>query len=116
MPGPGRTGADTAVRQSGRGHRRAKTDYFGRDDWSAAAPGLKSLEDARWLRSHILGAFEMAELAANPPSERRAWLTFYVVVAGPTGVELTGEIADARASRPLPRDFRNVSTRGRASC
>jgi NADH:ubiquinone reductase (H+-translocating) len=86
-----------------------QTDYFGRDDWSAAAPGLKSLEDARWLRSHILGAFEMAELAANA-SERRAWLTFVVVGAGPTGVELTGEIATL-AHRVLPRDFRNVSTR-----
>jgi NADH dehydrogenase len=86
-----------------------QTDYFGRDDWSAAAPGLKSLEDARWLRSHILGAFEMAELAVSA-AERRAWLTFVVVGAGPTGVELTGEIATL-AHRVLPRDFRNVSTR-----
>ena len=86
-----------------------QTDYFGRDDWSAAAPGLKSLEDARWLRSHILGAFEMAELATSA-DERRTWLTFVVVGAGPTGVELTGEIATL-AHRVLPRDFRNVSTR-----
>jgi NADH dehydrogenase len=86
-----------------------ETDYFGHDDWAAAAPGLKSLEDARWLRSHILGAFEMAELAADP-DERRAWLTFVVIGAGPTGVELTGEIATL-AHRVLPRDFRNVATR-----
>ena len=86
-----------------------RTDYFGHDEWEAAAPGLKTLEDARWLRSHILGAFEMAELAADP-EERRAWLTFVVVGAGPTGVELTGEIATL-AHRVLPRDFRNVSTR-----
>ena len=86
-----------------------ETDYFGHDDWAAAAPGLKSLEDARWLRSHILGAFEMAELAADP-EERRAWLTFVVIGAGPTGVELTGEIATL-AHRVLPRDFRNVATR-----
>ena len=86
-----------------------RTDYFGHDEWAAAAPGLKSLEDARWLRSHILGAFEMAELA-DDPDERRAWLTFVVVGAGPTGVELTGEIATL-AHRVLPKDFRNVSTR-----
>jgi NADH dehydrogenase len=86
-----------------------RTDYFGHDEWQDAAPGLKSLEDARWLRSHILGAFEMAELAADS-GERRAWLTFVVVGAGPTGVELTGEIATL-AHRVLPRDFRNVSTR-----
>jgi len=85
-----------------------KTDYFGHDEWAEAAPGLKSLEDARWLRSHILGAFEMAELAPDP-AERRAWLTFVVVGAGPTGVELTGEIATL-AHRILPKDFRNVDT------
>ena len=97
-------GYDTLVVATG-----VQTDYFGRDDWAAAAPGLKSLEDARWLRSHILGAFEMAELAADP-AERRAWLTFVVVGAGPTGVELTGEIATL-AHSVLPKDFRNVSTR-----
>ena len=86
-----------------------RTDYFGHDEWQDAAPGLKSLEDARWLRSHILGAFEMAELAADS-DERRAWLTFVVVGAGPTGVELTGEIATL-AHRVLPKDFRHVSTR-----
>ena len=97
-------GYDTLVVATG-----VRTDYFGHDEWAAAAPGLKSLEDARWLRSHILGAFEMAELAGDP-DERRAWLTFVVVGAGPTGVELTGEIATL-AHRVLPRDFRNVATR-----
>ncbi len=97
-------GYDTLVVATG-----VQTDYFGRDEWAAAAPGLKSLDDARWLRSHILGAFEMAELAADL-AERRAWLTFVVVGAGPTGVELTGEIATL-AHSVLPKDFRNVSTR-----
>ena len=95
---------DTLVLATG-----VRTDYFGHDEWEDAAPGLKSLEDARWLRSHILGAFEMAELAADS-DERRAWLTFVVVGAGPTGVELTGEIATL-AHRVLPKDFRHVSTR-----
>jgi NADH dehydrogenase len=97
-------GYDTLIVATG-----VQTDYFGHDEWAEAAPGLKSLEDARWLRSHILGAFEMAELA-DDAAERRAWLTFVVVGAGPTGVELTGEIATL-AHRVLPRDFRNVSTR-----
>jgi NADH dehydrogenase len=85
------------------------TDYFGHDEWADYAPGLKTLDDARWLRSHILGAFEMAELAGDP-AERQAWLTFALVGAGPTGVELTGQIATL-AHRILPRDFHNVSTR-----
>jgi NADH dehydrogenase len=85
------------------------TSYFGHDEWAAVAPGLKSLDDARALRSHILGAFEMAELATTP-TERAAWLTFVVVGAGPTGVELTGQIATL-AHRILPRDFHDVATR-----
>jgi NADH dehydrogenase len=85
-----------------------QTDYFGHDKWSTAAPGLKTLDDARWLRSHILGAFEMAEIATDP-ADRLAWLTFVVVGAGPTGVELTGEIATL-AHRILPKDFRDVAT------
>jgi NADH dehydrogenase len=85
------------------------TSYFGHDEWEAVAPGLKSLDDARWLRSHILGAFEMAELATTP-AERAAWLTFVVVGAGPTGVELTGQIATL-AHRILPRDFHDIATR-----
>jgi NADH dehydrogenase len=82
--------------------------YFGHDEWREVAPGLKTLDDARWLRSHILGAFEMAELARTP-EERAAWLTFVVVGAGPTGVELTGEIATL-ARGVLPRDFRDIAT------
>jgi NADH:ubiquinone reductase (H+-translocating) len=83
--------------------------YFGHDDWSTWAPGLKTLEDARHLRSHILGAFEMAELASDP-AERAAYLTFAVIGAGPTGIELVGQVAEL-AHEALPREYRSVATR-----
>jgi len=82
--------------------------YFGHDDWSTWAPGLKTLEDARHLRSHILGAFEMAELASDP-AERAAYLTFAVIGGGPTGVELVGQVAEL-AHEALPREYRSVTT------
>src|SRR5262245_26033325 len=66
--------------------------YFGQDEWVEHAPGLKTLDDARRLRSRILGAFELAEDALEE-AERAAWLTFVVVGAGPTGVEIAGQIA-----------------------
>ena len=77
--------------------------YFGHDEWAEFAPGMKTLEDARHLRSRILSAFEMAELAADP-AERAAYLTFVVVGAGPTGVELVGQLAEL-AHQVLPRDY-----------
>jgi NADH dehydrogenase len=82
--------------------------YFGHDEWSAWAPGLKTLEDAGHLRSHILGAFELAELAADP-AERAAYLTFAVIGAGPTGVEVVGQVAEL-AHEALPREFKSVAT------
>ncbi|MBV9204754.1 MAG: NAD(P)/FAD-dependent oxidoreductase [Actinobacteria bacterium] len=82
--------------------------YFGHDEWSVFAPGLKTLEDARHLRGHILGAFEMAELATDP-AERAAYLTFAVIGAGPTGVEVAGQIAEL-AHEALPREYRSVAT------
>jgi NADH:ubiquinone reductase (H+-translocating) len=82
--------------------------YFGHDEWAAFAPGMKTLEDARHLRSHILSAFEIAELATDP-AERAAYLTFVVVGAGPTGVELVGQLAEL-AHQVLPRDYRSVVT------
>jgi len=82
--------------------------YFGNDEWSVWAPGLKTLEDARHLRSHILGAFEMAELAVDP-AERAAYLTFAVIGAGPTGVEVVGQVAEL-AHEALPREFKSVAT------
>jgi NADH:ubiquinone reductase (H+-translocating) len=82
--------------------------YFGHDDWPAWAPGLKTLEDARHLRSHILGAFEMAELATDP-AERAAYLTFAIVGGGPTGVEMAGQVAEL-AHEALPREYTSVAT------
>ena len=82
--------------------------YFGHDEWAVFAPGLKTLEDARRLRSHILGAFEMAELATDP-AERAAYLTFAVIGAGPTGVEMVGQVAEL-AHEALPREYRSVAT------
>ena len=86
----------------------ATDTYFGHDEWAEFAPGMKTLEDARHLRSHILSAFEMAELAIDP-AERAAYLTFVVVGAGPTGVELVGQLAEL-AHQVLPRDYRSVVT------
>jgi NADH dehydrogenase len=86
----------------------ATHSYFGRDQFAEFAPGMKTLEDARHLRSHILSAFEMAELATDP-QERSEWLTFVVVGAGPTGVELVGQLAEL-AHLVLPRDYRSVDT------
>ncbi|HEY3258792.1 MAG TPA: NAD(P)/FAD-dependent oxidoreductase [Pseudonocardiaceae bacterium] len=94
---------DTLVVAAGATHA-----YFGRDEWAEFAPGMKTLEDARHLRSHILSAFEMAELAADP-AERARYLTFVVVGAGPTGVELVGQVAEL-AHKVLPREYRSVDT------
>ena len=94
---------DTLVVAGGATH-----SYFGRDQFSEFAPGMKTLEDARHLRSHILSAFEMAELATDP-QERSEWLTFVVIGAGPTGVELVGQVAEL-AHMVLPRDYRSVDT------
>jgi len=83
--------------------------YFGHDDWRQAAPELKSLEGAIDIRSRILTALEAAEWEPDA-EQRRAWLTFVVVGAGPTGVEMAGQIAEiARDSR---RDFRRADTAG----
>ncbi len=81
--------------------------YFGHDEWQAAAPELKSLEGALEIRSRILAALEAAEW--EPDAERRqAWLTFVVVGAGPTGVEMAGQIAEI--ARDTRRDFRDADT------
>jgi NADH:ubiquinone reductase (H+-translocating) len=92
---------DTLVVASG-----AADAYFGHEEWAEFAPGLKTLEDARHLRSHILSAFEMAELAATP-AEQAQYLTFVVIGAGPTGVELVGQLAEL-AHQVLPRDYRSA--------
>ena len=80
--------------------------YFGNDHFAEFAPGMKSIDDALELRGRIFGAFEMAELASDPDEIDR-WLTFVVVGAGPTGVEMAGQISEL-ARRTLPGDFRNI--------
>jgi NADH dehydrogenase len=82
----------------------ARHAYFGHPEWEPLAPGLKSIDDAMELRQRILTAFERAE-AATDAAERRAWLTFVLVGAGPTGVELAGMIS-AIARHGLPAEFR----------
>ena len=70
----------------------AAHSYFGHDDWAEAAPGLKRIEDATRIRRRILIAFERAELATDE-KERRRLLTFVIVGAGATGVEMAGAIS-----------------------
>src|SRR5215467_7680182 len=67
-----------------------RQSYFGHDEYAAFAPGMKSIEDALKIRRRVFGAFEMAE-SAGDPAQRRRWLTFALVGAGPTGVELAGQ-------------------------
>jgi NADH dehydrogenase len=94
---------DTLVLATGARHA-----YFGHDEWEPFAPGLKTLEDATTLRRRILVAFERAERESDP-ERRAALLTFVIIGAGPTGVELAGTIAEL-AQDTLPPDFRNIDT------
>jgi len=87
----------------------ARHTYFGHDEWEKFAPGLKTLEDATTLRRHILIAFERAERESDA-KRRAARLTFAIIGAGPTGVELAGTIAEL-AHDTLIGDFRNIDTR-----
>lgn len=84
----------------------AQHAYFGHDDWEPYAPGLKTLEDATAMRRRLLIAFERAELETDP-ERRRALLTFVIIGAGPTGVELAGAIVEL-ARITLRDDFRNI--------
>ena len=80
--------------------------YFGHNDWENAAPGLKTIEEATQMRHKILYAFEAAEREQDP-QKRREWMTFIVVGAGPTGVELAGAFAEV-ARETLRHDFRSI--------
>ncbi|OCI95778.1 NADH dehydrogenase [Rhizobium sp. AC27/96] len=97
-------GYDTLVLATGATHA-----YFGHDEWEPVAPGLKTLEDATTIRRRVLLAFEQAELETDP-AVREALLTFVIVGAGPTGVELAGIISEL-ARTTLPKEFRNIDTR-----
>ncbi|MFI4854135.1 MAG: NAD(P)/FAD-dependent oxidoreductase [Phycisphaerales bacterium JB065] len=87
----------------------ATHSYFGHDEWESVAPGLKTIEDATEIRRRILMAFEQAEHEPDP-AKRTAALTFVIVGAGPTGVELAGAIKEI-AVQTIPRDFRTIDTR-----
>jgi NADH:ubiquinone reductase (H+-translocating) len=114
------TGVDKQARHVLAGDRRVPYDflliatgaqhaYFGHGEWERFAPGLKSVENATALRRHILLAFEEAEICEDP-AERRRLGNFVVIGGGPTGVELSGAIAEL-AKRALSKDFRNIDPR-----
>src|SRR5204863_1422880 len=84
----------------------ARHHYFGHSEWEELAPGLKTIEDATDIRRRILLAFETAERETDP-ERRRAWLTFVIVGAGPTGVELAGALGEL-ANDVLKDDFRSI--------
>jgi NADH:ubiquinone reductase (H+-translocating) len=87
----------------------SQTSYFGQNQWQEWAPGLKSVEEAVTIRHKILYAFEVAERVSDPV-QRRGWLTFVIVGAGPTGVELAGAIGEI-ARQTLKNDFRSIDPR-----
>jgi NADH:ubiquinone reductase (H+-translocating) len=87
----------------------AVDNYFGHEEWHAWAPGMKAVEEAIFIRSRLLRSFEAVEIEADP-SERAAHLTFVIVGAGPTGVELAGAIKEL-AVDVVARDFRVADTR-----
>ncbi|GLY07341.1 NAD(P)/FAD-dependent oxidoreductase [Actinoplanes sp. NBRC 101535] len=95
---------DTLIVAAGTGQ-----SYFGNDRFAEHAPGLKTLDDAVELRARILTAFERAELETDPAAAAR-WMTFVIVGAGPTGVELAGQIAEI-AHRTLPGEYRRIDPR-----
>jgi len=100
----GEIGYDTLVVAAG-----ARHSYFGHDEWEFWAPGMKTVEHALRIRRRMLLAFEAAEIETDP-AKRAAWLTFVVVGAGPTGVELAGQLAEI-ARYTLRRDFRSIDPR-----
>lgn len=84
-----------------------RTTYFGNDHWAARAPGLKSIDDARRIRNEVLVAFEKAENTSDPDKQRRL-MTFVVIGAGPTGVEIAGALAEL-SRFVLVKDFRIIA-------
>jgi len=87
----------------------ATHSYFGHDEWESVAPGLKEIEDATAIRRRLLVAFERAELTKDEAVRRRL-LTFVIIGAGPTGVELAGAVAEV-ARQALPADFHHIDPR-----
>jgi NADH dehydrogenase len=99
----GEVGYDTLIVATG-----STDSYFGHDDWQQRAPGLKTIEEATEIRSKILYAFEAAEKEPDP-EKQRAWLTFVIVGAGATGVELAGALGEI-AHEMLHRDFHSIDS------
>src|SRR5881392_4163225 len=99
-----RTPYDSLIVAAGSGQ-----SYFGNDRFAEFAPGMKSIDDALELRGRIFGAFELAEIEDDPKVRDRL-MTFVVVGAGPTGVEMVGQIAEL-ARRTLKNDFRRIDPR-----
>lgn len=85
----------------------ATHSYFGKEEWAKYAPGLKTIEDALEIRRRVLVAYEAAERESDPDL-RAAWMTFVVVGAGPTGVELAGALSEI-ARQTMVKDFRNIN-------
>jgi NADH dehydrogenase len=104
MRSGGEQGYDVLILATG-----SEYDYFGHDEWRELAPGLKSLDDATRIRRNVLLAFERAEMECDSAVRARL-LTFVLVGAGPTGVELAGALAELARST-LSRDFRSVDPR-----
>jgi NADH dehydrogenase len=104
LPAPESIPYDTLIVAGG-----SRYSYFGHDDWANFAAEVKSLESALVVRSRLLGAFEAAEQEPDP-QRQTAWLTFVVVGAGPTGVEMAGQIGEL-ARDTLRRDFRRIDPR-----
>jgi NADH dehydrogenase len=86
----------------------SQSSFFGHDEWSKWAPPLKTIEDATMIRHRVLLAFEAAERTADP-DQRARWLTFVIVGAGPTGVELAGALGEI-AHHTLKNDFRSINS------
>ena len=98
----GEVGYDQLIVAAGATHH-----YFGHPEWEAHAPGLKTIEDATEIRRRVLLAFETAERESDP-AKRDDWLTFVVIGAGPTGVELAGALSEI-ANDTLRHDFRSIT-------
>jgi NADH:ubiquinone reductase (H+-translocating) len=104
LPAPGTIPYDTLIVAGG-----SRYSYFGHDEWTEHAAEVKSLESALVVRNRLLSAFEAAE--EEPDTRQRAgWLTFVIVGAGPTGVEIAGQIGEL-ARDTLRHDFRNIDPR-----
>ncbi len=86
----------------------AAHSYFGHDEWAPYAPGLKTLDDAFKIRARVIGAFERAERCTEPAG-REPWMTFVVIGAGPTGVEMAGTMTEI-AHHTLPQEFRRIDS------